>query len=179
MKKTILITGGTGYIGSHGVVAFEEAGYKCVIIDNLVNSSIDVLDGIEKILGYKIDFFDIDLRDKDKLKEIFQKYNFDGVLHFAGLKAVGESCEKPILYYDNNIVGSLKLFEVMQEFGVKNIIFSSSATVYKELKTKNRESRGFLETDEIGDCSNPYGTSKYLIEQVLLDLSKFAGFKVM
>ena len=132
MKKMILITGGLGYIGSHAVVAFEEAGYQTVIVDNLSNTSLKQLDGIEKILGYRPDFFEIDLRDlgEGSLDEIFQKYSFDGVIHFAGLKAVGESCEKPLMYFDNNIIGSLRLFECMEKYDVKKIIFSSSATVY-------------------------------------------------
>jgi UDP-glucose 4-epimerase len=177
MKKTILITWWTGYIGSHWVVAFEQAGYKTVIVDNLVNSSVKTLDWIEKILGYKPDFFEVDLRDKSTLEGVFKKYNFDWVIHFAGLKAVWESCEKPLDYFDNNIVWSLKLFELMEEYKVKNIIFSSSATVY--------ESSNFWkwfwvdENSIIWNTSNPYWTTKLLLEQILLDLSKFSGFNVM
>lgn len=130
MKKTLLLTGATGYIGSHAVVAFEQAGYTTVIVDNLLNSSTDSLDGISKILGYTPDFYEGDICDKDFLRGIFQKYTFDGVIHFAGLKSVGESVEKPLYYHENNIGGSMTLFRVMQDFGVKKIIFSSSATVY-------------------------------------------------
>jgi UDP-glucose 4-epimerase len=150
-KKTILITWGTGYIGSHWVVAFEQAGYKTVIVDNLSNSSLETLDGIEKILAYKPDFFEVDLRNKEKLKEIFEKYDFDGVIHFAWLKAVWESCEKPLEYFDNNIVGSIKLFELMEEFWVKNIVFSSSATVYSP-----ENSSPLVETMTTWNTSNPY-----------------------
>ncbi|NUJ98137.1 UDP-glucose 4-epimerase GalE [Candidatus Gracilibacteria bacterium] len=203
MKKTILITGGIGYIGSHGVVAFEQAGYKTVIVDNLSNSNVDILVGIEKILGYKPDFFETDLRtvkgellnekginkinyiDGKKIKgfysleEIFQKYNFDGVIHFAGLKSVGESCQKALAYFDNNIVGSLKLFEMMEKFKVKNIIFSSSATVYNMDNRQDSLKIGLKEDELIGNTTNPYGTTKFLLENILKDLAKFSGFRVI
>ncbi|MDD3144493.1 MAG: UDP-glucose 4-epimerase GalE [Candidatus Gracilibacteria bacterium] len=178
-QKTILITGGIGYIGSHAVVAFEQAGYKTVIVDNLDNSCLSTYKNIGNILGYKPDFYEIDLRDKDKLEDVFKKYKFDGVLHFAGLKAVGESCEKPLHYFDNNIVGSLRLFELMQDYGVKNIIFSSSATVYDGIIYENETFSGALETDQTGNTSNPYGTTKFLLETILTDLSKFSGFNVI
>ncbi len=177
MKKNILITGWTWYIGSHWVVAFEEAWYKCVIIDNLSNSSKDTLIWIEKILWYKIDFFEVDLRDKNWLEEIFKKYNFDWVIHFAWLKAVWESCEKTFLYYDNNIVWSLNLFECMEKYNVKNIIFSSSATVY--------DSSNFVWNIWVNEnwitwnCSNPYWTTKFILEQILRDLANFANFRVI
>ncbi|MFA5916799.1 MAG: UDP-glucose 4-epimerase GalE [Candidatus Gracilibacteria bacterium] len=174
MKKTILITGGLGYIGSHAVVAFEQAGYKCIIVDNLSNSNIDTLSNIEKIISNKPDFFEVDLRDREKLEDIFKKYNFDGVIHFAGLKAVGESCEKPLKYYDNNVVGSIRLFECMQKYNVKNIIFSSSATVYdfdNEIP--------YVETQNVGKTTNTYAQTKYLIEQILRDLSNFIGFNAI
>lgn len=171
----ILVTGWTWYIGSHGVIAFEQAWYHTVIVDNWINSSITTLDWIEKIIWYKPDFFAVDIRNKESLKEVFKKYNFDGVLHFAGLKAVWESCQKPLEYFDNNVTGSLVLFELMQEFGVKNIIFSSSATVYK---TKEVVS-WFTEQDPVWECSNPYGTTKFLLENILKDLAIFSGFQVM
>ncbi|MDD3645915.1 MAG: UDP-glucose 4-epimerase GalE [Candidatus Gracilibacteria bacterium] len=182
--KTILITGGTGYIGSHAVVAFEQAGYKTVIVDNLSNSSLKTIDGIEKIIGYRPDFFEVDLRDKTKLEDVFRKYDFDGVVHFAGLKAVGESCEKPLEYFDNNIVGSIRLFELMKDYGVRNIIFSSSATVYTSpqpspLKEREQAQSGIKEDFVTGNTSNPYGTTKFLLEVILTDLSKFAGFNVI
>lgn len=186
-KKILLVTGWTWYIWSHWVVAFEKAWYKTVIVDNFVNSNIECLNWIEKILGYKPDFFEVDLRDKDKLKKVFQKYNFDWVLHFAWLKAVWESSLKPLEYFDNNINWSLKLFELMNEFGVKNIIFSSSATVYKpshlaplpKVEGNITQSYWLVETDLVWDCTNPYWTTKYLLEQILIDLSKFSWFRVM
>lgn len=173
-KKIILITGGIWYIWSHAVVAFEQAGYKTVIIDNLDNSCLSTYRSIWEILGYKPDFYEIDLRDKEKLNEIFKKYKFDWVLHFAWLKAVGESCEKPLHYFDNNVVGSLRLFELMQEYSVKNIIFSSSATVY------NFDNEiPYIETQNIWETTNTYATTKYLIEKILTDLSKFSKFNVI
>lgn len=178
-QKTILITWGIGYIWSHAVVAFEEAGYKTVIVDNLDNSCLSTYRNIWEILGYKPDFYEIDLRDKEKLQEVFKKYSFDWVLHFAWLKAVGESCEKPLHYFDNNIVGSLRLFELMQEYSVKNIIFSSSATVYDWVIYERTDFLGALESDQTGNTSNPYGTTKFLLENILTDLSKFASFNVI
>jgi UDP-glucose 4-epimerase len=175
MKQTILITGWAGYIWSHAVVAFEKAWYTTVIVDNFINSSYTSLQGIEKILWYKPHFVECDIRNKKKLQEIFQTYNFDWVLHFAWLKAVWESCQKPLEYFDNNISGSLVLFEVMEEFQVKNILFSSSATVYK-----SKENISWLiETDITGETTNPYGTSKFLLENILNDLSQFAWFSVI
>lgn len=173
MKKTILITWWTGYIWSHGVVAFEQAGYKTVIVDNLVNSSKTSLEGIKKILGYQVDFFELDLRNKDALREVFQKYDFDGVLHFAGLKSPGESQKEALYYFDNNIWGSMSLFEVMNEFWVKKIVFSSSANTYS---TQNNPP--IKETD-IQDTTNPYGTTKLLIEKILRDLSNCNAFQVV
>ena len=177
-KKIILITGGIWYIWSHAVVAFEQSGYKTVIVDNLDNSCLSTYRNIWEILGYKPDFYEIDLRDKEKLNEIFKKYKFDWVLHFAWLKAVGESCEKPLHYFDNNVVGSLRLFELMQEYSVKNIIFSSSATVYDWEIYENTDFSWALETDKIWNTSNPYGTTKFLLENILNDLSKFSKFNV-
>lgn len=173
MKKTILITWWTGYIGSHAVVAFEQAGYKTVIVDNLVNSSTDTLGWIKKILGGTPDFFEVDLRNKDALRCIFQKYEFDGVLHFAGLKSPGESQQKALYYFENNISGSISLFEVMEEFWVKKIVFSSSANTYS---TQNIPP--IKETDS-QDTTNPYGTTKLLIEKILSDLVKFTWFQVV
>lgn len=173
-KKIILITGWIWYIWSHAVVAFEQAGYKTVIVDNLDNSCLSTYRNIWEILGYKPDFYEVDLRDKEKLNEIFKKYKFDWVLHFAWLKAVGESCEKSLHYFDNNVVGSLRLFELMQEYSVKNIIFSSSATVY------NFDNEiPYVETQNIWETTNTYATTKYLIEKILTDLSKFSKFNVI
>lgn len=178
MKKIILITGWTWYIWSHWVIAFEQAWYKTVIIDNLINSSKSVLKWIKNILWYEPDFLKIDLRNKNKLKEIFKKYNFDGVIHFAWLKAVWESCQKPINYFNNNINWSLILFELMNDFWVKNIIFSSSATVYKNTNLIE-EHKWLSENDIVWDCKNPYWTTKFLIENILYDLSKFTWFNVI
>ncbi len=169
-KKCILITGGTGYIGSHAVVAFEQAGYTTVIVDNLVNSSITTLSGIEKILGYCPDFFESDIRDSPWLERMFQKYEFDGVIHFAGLKAVGESCQNIGLYHDNNIRGSMILFETMEKFGVKKIVFSSSATVYR-----SDNPVPFSEEMPTG-TTNPYGTTKLVIEKLLEDYVENANW---
>lgn len=174
MKKNILITWGLWYIGSHGVVAFEQAGYHTVIVDNLYNSCLATVRNIWKILGYNPDFYELDLRDKKKLEGIFQKYNFDGVLHFAWLKAVWESCEKPLMYFDNNIIGSIVLFECMEKYSVKNIIFSSSATVY------NPENIiPFSEKQAVWNTTNPYGTTKFLLEKILEDLAQFSWFNVV
>lgn len=172
MQKTILITGGAGYIGSHAVVAFEQVGYKTVIIDNFVNSDETNLDGIKKILGYSPDFFECNISDETTLDGIFQAYNFDAVVHFAGLKAVGESCEKPLLYHENNVAGSLVLFRVMAKYGVKKIIFSSSATVYRADNLPP-----FTEEMSLG-TTNPYGTTKWHLEKILEELATFDGWSV-
>lgn len=172
-EKIILVTWWTGYIGSHWVIAFEQAWYKTVIVDNLCNSSIETLDWIEKILGYKPDFFEVDLRNKDKLEEVFKKYNFDWVIHFAWLKAPFESQDQAILYFQNNISGSINLFELMEKYNVKNIVFSSSANTYA---TSNIPP---IKEDNLQSSTNPYGTSKLLIEKILSDLSKFVWFNVI
>lgn len=173
-KKIILITGWIWYIWSHAVVAFEQAGYKTVIVDNLDNSCLSTYRSIWEILGYKPDFYEVDLRDKEKLEEVFKKYDFDWVLHFAWLKAVGESCKNPLHYFDNNVIWSLRLFELMQEYSAKNIIFSSSATVY------NYDNEiPYCESQNIWETTNTYATTKYLIEKILNDLSKFSWFNVI
>lgn len=165
MKK-ILVTGGLGYIGSHTVVELYETGYETVIIDNLVNSRIDVLEKLEKLVGKKITCYIGDCRDKELLRKIFSENEIGGAIHFAGLKAVGESTTIPLDYYDNNIGSTLTLLEVMKEFNVKRIIFSSSATVYgtsQEVPLK--------ETTSLG-ATNPYGRTKLFIEYILKDLYK-------
>ena len=162
-KKIILITGGTGYIGSHAVVAFEQAGYQTVILDSLINSSRDSLSGIEKILGYCPDFYECDIRDRWWLVNVFSKYRFDGVIHFAGLKVVKESCDTVGLYHENNITGSIILFSLMEDFWVRNIVFSSSATVYSA-----RNNSPIHEDMEL-DTTNPYWTTKLVIEKILWD----------
>lgn len=172
-QKILLITWGTGYIGSHAVVAFEQAGYKTVIIDNLSNSSRESLNGIQKILWYTPDFYECDICNQEELRNIFQKYSFDGVIHFAGLKAVGESCEEVGLYHSNNVWGSITLFWVMQEFWVHKIVFSSSATVYSP------ENISPLREDMSLATTNPYGTTKLIIEKLLEDYTKHTNWRVV
>lgn len=162
----VLVTGGMGFIGSHTVVELLENNYEVVIVDNLVNSKIDVLDKIEKITGKRPKFYQYDLCDKELVRKIFSENKIDVVIHFAGLKAVGESCEKPILYYQNNLISTLNLLEVMKEFDCKKLVFSSSATVYgspKELPIKE---------DFPLSTTNPYGSTKLFIEYMLKDLYK-------
>ena len=164
MKK-ILATGGTGYIGSHTVVELIQAGYEVDIVDNLFNSKSSVVDQIEKITGKRPGFFEADLLDKEKIDTIFAENKYDAVLHFAGLKAVGESVEKPLLYYHNNVAGTINLLEVMQKYHVNEFIFSSSATVYGI-----QESPEYIETMQTGvGISNPYGRTKYMIEEIVKD----------
>lgn len=172
-KKTILITGGLGYIGSHAVVAFEEAGYKTVIVDSLINSSKESLSGISKILGYTPDFYELDLRDKENLISVFDRYLFDGVIHFAGLKSPFQSQKNPLEYHDNNIHGSMVLFSVMEKYQVKKIVFSSSAAIYDSLNKSPCTEESKLGTQ------HPYGTTKLLIEYLLQDLAKNLEFKVI
>lgn len=159
----ILVTGGTGYIGSHTVVELIQAGYEVEILDNLFNSKIEVLDKIEKITGVKPKFYKADIRDLEALRGVFKESKFDAVMHFAGLKAVAESVEKPVFYYENNVGGSLNLLKCMNEFGVKNIIFSSSATVYGEVNS------GKLDESMVTGVgiTNPYGETKHAIEKIL------------
>lgn len=161
----ILVTGGAGYIGSHTCVELLDAGYEVVILDNLYNSSKKAVDRIEEITGKKVTFYENDMLDKAALENIFSKEKIDCVIHFAGLKAVGESVAKPLEYYQNNITGTLTLVEVMREHGCKNIIFSSSATVYGD--------PAFIPiTEECpkGTPTNPYGWTKSMLEQILTDL---------
>lgn len=163
----ILVTGGTGYIGSHTVVELQNVGHEVVIVDNLSNSFELVNDRIEAITGIRPVFYNADIRDKDALCEIFAKEKPEGVIHFAGLKAVGESVKLPMKYYENNITGTLNLLEAMKENGCKNIIFSSSATVYGD--------PAFVPiTEECpkGTCTNPYGWTKSMIEQIMMDIAK-------
>lgn len=160
----ILVTGGTGYIGSHTVVELLQAGYHVSIVDNLSNSSRKVLSRIATISGKEVDFYEVDLCDREALDELIEKGDFSAVIHFAGLKAVGESVEKPLAYYGNNVSGSLNLFRSMAKFGVKNLVFSSSATVYGDPeKVPIDEGAGLGPT-------NPYGRTKLMIEDILRDL---------
>ncbi len=161
----VLITGGAGYIGSHTLIALSVAGYDFVVYDNLCNSSQESLKRVSQIVSKDIEFVEGDIRDKERLQEVFNKYDIDSVIHFAGLKAVGESVEKPLKYYDNNVNGTLVLLSVMQEFKCKKIVFSSSATVYGDPATTP-----IKENFPVGATTNPYGTSKYMIERILEDL---------
>lgn len=161
---SILLTGGAGYIGSHTAVELINIGKEIVIVDNFSNSKPEVLNRIEKITGVKPAFYQVDVCDKDALSKVFKENKIDAVVHFAGYKAVGESCSKPIEYYRNNLDSTLSLLEVMREFGVKKIVFSSSATVYGTPKKVP-----LTETDEKTGCTNPYGWTKYMIEQILCD----------
>ncbi len=160
----ILITGGAGYIGSHTCIEMINAGYEVVVIDNLDNSSAESLKRVEKITGTKVKFYKEDVRDKDALRKIFKKNKIDAVIHFAGLKAVGESVREPIMYYNNNLQNTIALLEVMTEFGVKKIVFSSSATVYGVATEMP-----LVEGMPLG-AINPYGRTKYFIEEILRDL---------
>ena len=161
----ILVTGGTGYIGSHTAVELLNNNYEVVIIDNLYNSKRDVVDKIEKITGKSVVFYEGDVCDKKLLRRIFTEHKIAAVMHFAGYKAVGESVKKPIMYYRNNIDSTLALCEVMNEFNVKNLVFSSSATVYGTPK-----SLPIKEDFEVTHATNPYGETKIMIERILSDL---------
>ena len=161
----ILVTGGTGFIGSHTVVELIQAGHEPIIVDNLSNSSVKVLDDIKTITGTKPTFYQADIRDKAALEEIFSSHKIDAVIHFAGLKAVGESVQIPLEYYHNNITGTLILCDVMRNAGCKTIVFSSSATVY------GMNNVSPFKEDMPTSCTNPYGWTKLMLEQILTDLS--------
>ena len=161
----VLVTGGAGFIGSHTVVELLNEGYGVIVVDNLCNANKEALNRIEKITGKKVTFYETDVRNAAEMENIFATHKIDWVIHFAGLEAVGESVAKPIEYYDNNLISTLVLVETMKKFGVKNIVFSSSATVYgdpAELPLK--------ETSIMNPTTNPYGTSKVMQEQILKDL---------
>ena len=163
--KTTLVTGGAGYIGSHTLIELINNNFEVVVIDNLANSSRESLRRVEQITGHEIPFIEADVRDQSALDDIFTTYDIDSVIHFAGLKAVGESVAKPLEYYDNNLVSTLALLEAMREHNVKQLVFSSSATVYgspSELPLR--------ETSTVGvGLTNPYGKTKYMIEQIIQD----------
>lgn len=161
----VLVTGAAGYIGSHTCISLHEAGFDFVVFDNLCNSSQESLNRVEKIIGKKIEFIKGDIRDKKALDEVFSKYEIDSVIHFAGLKAVGESVANPLEYYDNNINGTLVLLEVMKKHNCKKIVFSSSATVYGDPHTTP-----IKEDFPVGATTNPYGRTKYFIEEILRDV---------
>ena len=163
-KKTILITGGTGYIGSHTAVQLLEADYQVIMLDNLSNSKADVVHRVEKISEKKVSFIQGDIRDEQCLHQVFQNNPIDAVIHFAGLKAVGEGQSQPMRYYENNVSGSLSLFQAMQSFGVKTLLFSSSATVYGD------DGVGKYHEQSALSPSNVYGQTKYMVEQILRDI---------
>ena len=163
----ILVTGGAGYIGSHTVVELQNAGYNVVVMDNLSNSSEKSLQRVEQITGKPVKFYRADILDRETTEEIFTKESIDSVIHFAGLKAVGESVRKPWEYYHNNIAGTLVLLDVMRSHDVKNIIFSSSSTVYG-----TPEKVPVTEETPKGECTNPYGWTKSMLEQILSDVQK-------
>jgi len=165
MKNKILVTGGAGYIGSHTCIALHEAGYDIVVYDNLSNSSREAINRVSTLIGQPIEFIEGDIRDAESLKQVFLSHHFFGVIHFAGLKAVGESVAKPLMYYNNNVSGTITLLEIMAKFNVKNLVFSSSATVYGDPES--------LPIDENSprSCTNPYGQSKLTVEHILEDLA--------
>ena len=167
MKQTILVTGGTGFIGSHTTVELQQAGYEVVIVDNLSNSKIEVLDGIEKITGVRPAFEQVDLRDAEATEAVLKKYpKIEGIIHFAASKAVGESVEKPLLYYRNNIVSLINLLELMPKYDVKGIIFSSSCTVYGQ---PTEENLPVTEQAPIQKALSPYGNTKQINEEIIQD----------
>ena len=163
---SILLTGGAGFIGSHTAVSLLNAGQDIVIVDNLYNSSPKVIDRIEKITGKRPPFVEADCCDQAAMDKLFTDYDITGVIHFAGLKAVGESVEKPLLYYRNNLDSTLTVLEVMREHNCHQFVFSSSATVYGD------QPAPLYETAQTGGCSNPYGWTKFMIEQILKDAAK-------
>ena len=163
--RNIFITGGAGYIGSHCVIALSKSGYRPIILDNFSNSNKSVIKKLEKITKKKITFYKIDIRDKKKLQSIFKKHPCYALIHCAGFKAVGESVQQPIKYFNNNIISTISLLECMQENNVFKIIFSSSATVYND-----NQSLPLTENSKTGDTKNPYANVKYIIERILTDL---------
>ena len=162
--QTILVTGGAGYIGSHTCVELLNAGYEVVVVDNLCNSKVDTLDRVKEITGRAFTFVEVDLRDLEALDKVFSDYSLDAVIHFAGLKAVGESVEFPLSYYDNNVSGSISLLQAMDSHGVRSIVFSSSATVYGDPASLP------ITEDFPVSPTNPYGRTKLIIEEILQDL---------
>ena len=163
----ILLTGGTGYIGSHTAIELIKEGHEIEILDNLYNSKITVLDKIEEIAGIKPKFYEVDMLDKKKLDQVFAEGNYDAVFHFAGLKAVGESVEQPVRYYENNLGSTINMLECMKKYNVNKLVFSSSATVYGEQPVAE-----LTEDMQTGvGITNPYGRTKYMIEEILKDVS--------
>jgi UDP-glucose 4-epimerase len=163
----VLVTGGAGYIGSHTVLALLERGYDVIVYDNLANSSIEAIDRVEKLSGKSVEFIEGDICDKEKLSHLFEQFKIDAVIHFAALKAVGESAQIPLSYYQNNVYGTVCLLEVMQQHNVHDFIFSSSATVYGE-----ENDVPYVETMKLGTPSSPYGASKVMVERILADVAR-------
>lgn len=166
-NKRILVTGGAGYIGTHTCVELIETGHEVIVVDNLCNSKAESLLGVERITGVRPLLIETDLRDLPALHSVFEKHQPDAVIHFAGLKAVGESVEQPLKYFQNNIAASINLFEAMQQADMKNLVFSSSCTVYG-----TPEKLPIDENAPVGNTSNPYGQTKYMIEQILMELCR-------
>ena len=163
--QQVLVTGGAGYIGSHTCVALIEAGFQPVVVDNLSNASPEAIRRVEEITGHSIPFYEVDVRDQAALAAVLADHDVVATIHFAGLKAVGESVAQPLRYYDNNVGGSVRLLEVLQRHGVRTFVFSSSATVYGD-----PERVPIRETDPAGRTTNPYGRSKWMVEEILRDL---------
>lgn len=163
----ILLTGGAGFIGSHTIVELDNAGYEVVVVDNFVNSKKESLERVAQIIGKQVPYYKADIRDREALETVFSEHQFDAVIHFAGLKAVGESVAKPLEYYENNMSGTFVLLDVMRTHGCKNIIFSSSATVYGDPAIIP-----ITEECPKGQCTNPYGQTKSMLEEVLKDVQR-------
>lgn len=163
----ILLTGGAGFIGSHTIVELDNAGYEVVVVDNFVNSKKESLERVAQIIGKQVPYYKADIRDREALEVVFSEHQFDAVIHFAGLKAVGESVAKPLEYYENNMSGTFVLLDVMRKHGCKNIIFSSSATVYGDPAIIP-----ITEECPKGQCTNPYGQTKSMLEEVLKDVQR-------
>lgn len=163
----ILLTGGAGFIGSHTIVELDNAGYEVVVVDNFVNSKKESLERVAQIIGKQVPYYKADIRDREALETVFSEHLFDAVIHFAGLKAVGESVAKPLEYYENNMSGTFVLLDVMRKHGCKNIIFSSSATVYGDPAIIP-----ITEECPKGQCTNPYGQTKSMLEEVLKDVQR-------
>lgn len=163
----ILLTGGAGFIGSHTIVELDNAGYDVVVVDNFVNSKEEALERVAQIIGKQVPYYKVDIRDRKSLESVFTEHQFDAVIHFAGLKAVGESVAKPLEYYENNMSGTFVLLDVMRSHGCKNIIFSSSATVYGDPAIIP-----ITEECPKGQCTNPYGQTKSMLEEVLKDVQR-------
>ena len=171
--KTVLVTGGAGYIGSHICVELLEAGLEVIVVDNLANSSQEALNRVEKITGKTVLFYQIDLQDKARVKTVFETHTIDAVIHLAGLKSVGDSCRLPLKYYQNNISSTLVLLEMLEQFSVRNIVFSSSATVYGDPATVP-----VTEQFPLG-ATNPYGRTKLMLEEMLRDVANASHIKVV